>query len=138
MDSLTTGPVVAGPGTPAVVRPGERVCAVDELTDGGLGLRFLLMAGSQTCAAFVIRHAGRVYGYLNRCPHRTLELDWMEGTFFDARGEFLVCATHGARYHPANGACVDGPCLGRGLVALALELDGEEVRLAAHPTIPDA
>jgi nitrite reductase/ring-hydroxylating ferredoxin subunit len=70
-----------------------------------------------------------VHAYLNRCAHRSLELDWNEGDFFDAFGEHLLCATHGARYAPASGACVGGPCRGAGLVKLAVSEENGDVLL---------
>ena len=63
--------------------------------------------------AFLIRFQHRVYGYLNQCAHRPLELDWRPGHFFDAEGWYLVCSTHGALYQPQTGECVAGPCKGR-------------------------
>jgi nitrite reductase/ring-hydroxylating ferredoxin subunit len=70
-----------------------------------------------------------VHAYLNRCAHRSLELDWNEGDFFDAFGEHLLCATHGARYAPASGACVGGPCRGAGLVKPAVSEENGDVLL---------
>ncbi len=96
------------------------VCAGAALVDGGLGHRFSLAGGD----AFVVRYRGRVYAYYNRCPHRGLELDWQAGQFFDEQGQFLVCAVHGARYDPADGRCMGGPCRGRALQAVACREQG--------------
>jgi len=65
-------------------------------------------------------------GYLNRCAHTGLELDWVPGRFLDSERRWLICAAHGALYEPGSGACAAGPCAGRGdLVAVAvLEIDG--------------
>ena len=52
---------------------------------------------------FAVRHAGRVHGYLNRCAHVAMELDWQEGVFFDFDGRDLICSTHGATYDAASG-----------------------------------
>ena len=118
------------------VRPGDRICDMHELEDGGRGVRFMLTAADGLRTAFVVRHAGQVYGYLNECAHRALELDWVEGEFFDAYREFLICAVHGARYDPVSGACIDGACAGRGLAGLPLEIAGDEVRLARELSVP--
>lgn len=90
------------------------LCAADALRDGGTGIRFALSAGGEEATGFVIRHRGRVQGYLNRCAHVATELDWQPGEFFDFERELLVCATHGALYEPSTGACAGGPCVGRG------------------------
>lgn len=88
------------------------VCDADALVDGGRGVRFALLAFGQPALGFVVRHAGRVHGYLNRCAHVPIELDWKEGEFFESGGEYLMCATHGALYEPGTGNCVGGPCRG--------------------------
>lgn len=47
-----------------------------------------------------------------------MELDLKEGRFFDLSGDYLICATHGAMYEPADGRCIAGPCHGASLTAL--------------------
>jgi nitrite reductase/ring-hydroxylating ferredoxin subunit len=91
-----------------------RLCDAALLVDGGAGLRFEVPHGGRLAAAFAIRHEGRVHAYLNRCAHVGVELDWVDGQFFDADSLWLVCAAHGAAYDPATGACAGGPCAGRG------------------------
>ena len=50
-----------------------------------------------------------MHGYLNRCAHVGVELDW-EGSFFTRAGDLIMCARHGATYQPDTGLCVGGPC----------------------------
>jgi len=124
-----------------------RVCSAAELRDGGPGVRFEVGVEGHTASAFVVRHGGEVSGFLNRCAHVAMELDWLPGLFFDSDGAFLICATHGALYEPKGGACVGGPCLGHGgLVRLkVLERDGHVwwipdavVSEATGPASPDS
>lgn len=105
------------------------ICRSRELSERGRGIRFTVSRHGEAAPAFVIRFGGAVHGYLNRCAHRSLELDWSEGDFFDAFGEHLLCATHGARYAPASGVYVGGPCGGAGLVKLAVSEKNGEVFL---------
>lgn len=101
---------------------GERViCASADLADAGKGVRFEVDYWGEVAPAFAIRHEGRVHAYLNRCAHVPMELDWMEGAFFDADGHYLICSTHGALYAPESGKCLGGPCVGGALVKLAVE-----------------
>ena len=102
------------------------LCASAQLADGGVGLRFEAVAGGETIGAFVVRYRGQVVGYLNRCAHVAMELDWLPGQFFGRDGEALVCATHGATYDPASGDCIGGACAGRGGLRrlLVFESDG--------------
>ena len=93
------------------------ICASSDLLDGGSGVRFEVdeYGLGKLAPAFVIRWHGRVYGYLNRCGHVPIELDWQQGEFFDYSQHYLICTTHGALYDPATGACLGGRCERRGL-----------------------
>jgi nitrite reductase/ring-hydroxylating ferredoxin subunit len=97
------------------------ICEGHALVDGGPGVRFTVHLNGVPAAAFVIRYEMRVYAYLNSCAHIPVELDWMEGEFFDKAGLYLICATHGATYEPATGHCIMGPCKGQRLVAVPVE-----------------
>ena len=97
------------------------ICASDALPEAGRGVRFEVEYFGERTPAFVIRKGGVVHGYLNRCGHVAMELDWQEGVFFDADGRDLLCSTHGAMYEARSGRCLGGPCNGTPLVKLRLE-----------------
>jgi len=90
------------------------ICDAAELSDAGTGVRFDVTVDGGPATAFVVRYRGAVVGFLNRCAHVAMELDWLPGLFFEEEGTYLMCATHGAIYEPDTGACAGGPCLGRG------------------------
>ena len=101
------------------------ICPSAALGDGGSGVRFEVEYFGDLAPAFVVRYAGAVHGYLNRCAHVAMELDWQEGVFFDSTGHDLLCSTHGAAYDPRSGRCLGGPCNGSPLVKLEMhERDG--------------
>jgi nitrite reductase/ring-hydroxylating ferredoxin subunit len=101
------------------------ICAAADLAEKGTGVRFTVEHDGAPAPAFVVRFDSRPRAFLNRCGHVPVELDWQEGVFFDYDRAFLICATHGALYDPASGACVGGRCNGRGLVPLpVVERDG--------------
>ena len=97
------------------------ICAAAALAEAGRGLRFEVEYFGERAPAFVIRKDGKAHGYLNRCAHVAMELDWQEGVFFDAEGRDLLCSTHGATYEAHSGRCIGGPCSGKRLVKLRLE-----------------
>jgi nitrite reductase/ring-hydroxylating ferredoxin subunit len=100
------------------------LCSSADLAEGGDAVPFDVVYSGRTCRAFAIRFKGRVHAYLNRCMHVAMEMDMLPNRFFDASGQWLICATHGATYRPDTGACAGGPCRG-GLIAIALtEQDG--------------
>lgn len=105
------------------------ICASAELAECGTGVRFHVSRDGEMLPAFVVRFDGVPRAYLNQCAHVGVELDWMEGEFFDSARRHLICATHGATYAPENGHCIAGPCKGARLVPLpVVEHDGQ-VRL---------
>ncbi|MBV7485837.1 Rieske 2Fe-2S domain-containing protein [Bordetella sp. BOR01] len=118
-----------------------RICASTALVDGGLGMKFPATDGIGPTTVFFVRYQGRAYGYVNRCAHVGVELDW-ENSFFTRAGNLLMCARHGATYQPDTGLCVGGPCKHGRLAPLQVQerdgavywLPGERVR----PRLPDA
>jgi nitrite reductase/ring-hydroxylating ferredoxin subunit len=101
--------------------PARLICAGEDLREAGTGVRFEVELGGERVPAFLVRHAGRVFGYLNRCAHVAMELDWQEAVFFDAEGRDLLCSTHGAVYAASSGQCLGGPCGGKPLTRLRVE-----------------
>lgn len=99
------------------------ICQAGELANGGRGVRFSVRRAGRVEPAFVIRFGDRVHAYLNQCAHVPMQLDWVEGEFFDYSKLYLICSTHGALYEPSTGRCRGGRCvgLGRGLIPLPVE-----------------
>ncbi|WP_454620387.1 Rieske (2Fe-2S) protein [Bradyrhizobium cenepequi] len=74
----------------------------------------------------IVRWGKQVFGYINRCPHHGVNLDWERNQFLDTNGTRLMCGKHGSTFDLGTGACVDGPCKGRGLTPIGLAvLDGD-------------
>lgn len=97
-----------------------RICDSDQVHEGGRGVRFPVRAFGDKATGFVVRYDGKAYGYLNRCAHVPIELDWAEGEFFESSGLYIMCATHGAIYVPESGYCAGGPCKGGRLRPIAV------------------
>ncbi|MEQ9545850.1 MAG: Rieske 2Fe-2S domain-containing protein [Marinobacter sp.] len=117
--------------------PWHKVCSPDELADDRF-LEFTLISGNpedQTTdqRGFVFRRNGKVYGYLNRCPHLGIELNWMPGRFMDSDNCFIQCSTHSALFLPDSGECIAGPCQGEALVSLEVA----ESRHAIEVRLPE-
>ena len=99
------------------------LCKSVDLAEGGQAVPFDVVYAGQTCRAFAVRFNGVAHAYLNRCTHVAMELDWQPNRVFDASGQWLLCASHGAAYLPDTGQCAGGPCQG-GLVKIQLVDDG--------------
>jgi nitrite reductase/ring-hydroxylating ferredoxin subunit len=103
------------------------ICDSSALQDGGKGVRFPVTVGSYDTSGFVVRYDGVAYGYLNRCAHVPIELDWAEGEFFESSGLYIMCSTHGAIYSPRSGHCVGGPCRGARLRPIAVREQDQRI-----------
>tara|TARA_B100000886_G_scaffold63753_1_gene39791 strand:+ start:460 stop:873 length:414 start_codon:yes stop_codon:yes gene_type:complete len=60
-------------------------------------------------------------GFVNSCPHFGLPLETLPDRFLNASGDALVCSAHGAVFD-ATGFCLAGPCQGKSLVPLELDV----------------
>lgn len=76
---------------------------------------------------FVVRWGKQVFGYLNKCPHDGVNLDWERNQFFDPNGIRLLCGKHGALFELGTGMCLDGPCKGRSLTPVALKIIDNDI-----------
>ena len=105
----------------------QAICKSSDIEIGGKGVNFQVEIDNTELPAFVIRHGGIAYAYLNQCAHLHLELDWERGEFFDIDAEYIVCANHGAMFEPFSGECINGPCFGASLVQIQLSERDETV-----------
>lgn len=71
----------------------------------------------------VVRQGLVVYGYLNRCPHIGIGLNFQPDVFMDLTHRYLLCANHGALFRVEDGFCFRGPCHGQSLVAMTLQIE---------------
>jgi len=105
-----------------------RICRSDEVADPGSREFEIILAG-ETLSGFLLHWQGNWFAYRNSCPHTGASLNWMPDQFLDLAREFIQCGVHGALFRPADGYCVRGPCLGRSLVSLPIQLHAGEVVL---------
>jgi nitrite reductase/ring-hydroxylating ferredoxin subunit len=109
------------------VTDAERVlCRLDDIpADGARG--FAAAPGGFT-GLFAVRKAGRVFVYVNSCPHIGLPLEPLPDRFLDHRKHTIICAAHGARFRIEDGLCLSGPCIGEALEPVASRIvDGQVV-----------
>jgi nitrite reductase/ring-hydroxylating ferredoxin subunit len=104
------------------------VCRLSELAGGARG--FTIGRGNWPLRMFVVRMADTVHGYLNRCPHAGHPLDLRPHQFLSPDGTLILCSSHGALFEKSTGYCVAGPCPGRSLTPVPLEVKCGLVLLA--------
>ncbi|MBH5371185.1 Rieske (2Fe-2S) protein [Bradyrhizobium glycinis] len=75
----------------------------------------------------VVRWGKKVFGYVNECPHNSVNLDWERNQFLDPYGNRLMCGKHGSTFELGTGRCVEGPCQGRTLTPIALAVLDDDI-----------
>ena len=102
-------------------REWERVCTLDEIGDpGSFGFRHY--AGKYPLYGFVVQKDGEVSGYRNICPHAGRPLDWAPHRFLTKDRSLIMCSAHGALFEIDTGLCFAGPCRGKVLRSVAVEV----------------
>lgn len=101
------------------------VCRLEELDD--LACReFSIGEGDWPFRGFVVRQGDELFAYQNFCVHAGHPLNWQPDRFLTEDGAHIICSSHGATYNIGDGVCVAGPCRGKALHKVALEVrDGE-------------
>lgn len=100
------------------------LCRSEDLAEGAARGFVIGKAGCRH-EFILVRMAGRLHAYVNSCPHQLTPLETFPDKFLNEDGTLLVCSTHGARFRIADGFCVSGPCQGKSLTVVPIEiLDG--------------
>ena len=94
---------------------------VDELDDPGCR-EFQIGEGDWPFRGFVVRKGDKVYAYQNFCAHVGHPLNWMPDGFLSKDRQSIQCASHGAQYEIDTGLCFRGPCVGKSLRTVAVEI----------------
>ena len=104
------------------------LCHIDDIAEGrSIGVMPNDRGRDQVV---LVRQGRRVYGYVNNCPHYDrAPLGWKKDEFLTADGQHIMCASHGALFRVADGACELGPCLGQSLQRLDIRVEGSAVYL---------
>ena len=105
------------------------VCRETELDAHGVRA-FTIGAGDWPLRGFVVRAGAQLRGYVNRCPHAGHPLNLLPDRFLTPDGALLLCSSHGALFEKLTGFCVAGPCAGRSLTPVALQVRSGFVMLA--------
>ena len=108
------------------------ICSVDEIADPG-SRAFKAGGGDWPLRGFVVKRAGQVYAYVNRCPHAGHPLNWQPDQFLSSTRTLILCCSHGAQFMIDSGVCVAGPCAGSALTRIAVHIADANVVLDEDP-----
>ena len=107
------------------------LCHLEDLPEGS-SRGFTLEVASGRDDVFLLREHGRLFGYRNTCPHTGSPLDWVPDQFLNLDGELIQCATHDALFRIEDGLCIAGPCAGKALSRVTIEIRDDEIFLIAE------
>jgi nitrite reductase/ring-hydroxylating ferredoxin subunit len=108
---------------------GAPLAPLDELPDQA-GREFSFGLGKHAFRLFVVRRGSDVRGYVNRCPHMSLPLNYRPGQFLTHDGAHILCSMHLAVFRIDDGLCIGGACEGHSLDAVPLVVRDGLVYLA--------
>lgn len=75
-------------------------------------------------SVFVVRTQGVLRAWRDACPHiGGAPMAWRKDEYLNAKATRIVCHAHGAEFLPESGLCVQGPCVGKRLTAVPVEIN---------------
>ncbi|MEM9402741.1 MAG: Rieske 2Fe-2S domain-containing protein [Pseudomonadota bacterium] len=104
------------------------VAAFAEIDDPGT-VEFSIGDGDWPFRGFVVRRGDAIYAYQNFCMHAGHPLNWGPNRFLTPDKDAIICASHGAMFEIDSGLCFAGPCTGKSLRPVAVEVTDGEVRV---------
>lgn len=83
--------------------------------------------GAPRTKVIVLRHGGRLIGWLDSCPHYPggTPMAWRTDAYLNKDRTKIVCASHGATFDKETGECELGPCIGKSLTHVPLRVDAD-------------
>lgn len=117
--------------TPPIVRPGEALCRLDDLTDPPSKAFMLQFDDGEEVEIFVLRDGDNAFAYVNDCPHQHLPLNWKDDVFLTLDKSRILCVMHGATFDIQSGNVLSGPMPGDcALMKVPVTVTDGEIRLA--------
>jgi len=71
---------------------------------------------------FIYRNQNNYFAYINRCPHFSVPLNLDCGDLFTSDKAQFICSHHYATFNTTSGLCTDGPCKGRSLTSIPIQV----------------
>ena len=105
------------------------LCSLADLDSTG-SRGFAVGEGDWPLRGLVVSTADGVAAYVNCCPHAGHPLNIRPDRFLTPDRNLILCCSHGAVFTRDTGLCVAGPCQGRSLTPVPVEVVAGYVLLA--------
>jgi nitrite reductase/ring-hydroxylating ferredoxin subunit len=114
---------------PSAPKSGDVLCPIAMLPENAPKF-FAFNASSPTpFVYFVVKRGQRLDVFLNRCPHKDLQIGTRDKKPSYSAGE-VTCVQHKAVFSVDTGKCVRGVCVGRSMSRIEVETKNGEVIVA--------
>ena len=111
------------------------LCKIEGMADPGTR-NVVLGEGPDELDIVIVQTGGVRHAFINSCPHEYIPLETFPNHFLTEDKKHLLCSGHGARFVPATGECVSGPCFGKSLTRLLIE-ERDGALYLADPRAPE-
>ena len=108
------------------------LCPLSELVEGEC--RGIHASASAYADVILLRRNDQLYAYRNCCPHSAAPMEDGPNEFLDYTGHYIRCALHGALFRITDGYCIEGPCRGRSLEPLTLQVENDIIFTLEKPS----
>ncbi len=98
----------------------EEICQINQIENGQAKAFELPDKPGRTF--LIVRQGEQAWAYLNMCPHMGIEMEFQKDKFMSFDGSQIQCAMHGALFDISTGFCSWGPCSGRSLNRIEIEI----------------
>ena len=105
------------------------LCRAADIAEG-TARSFIIGEGAERRDIVVVCKRGRIFAYLNSCPHQAMPLETFPDKFLNEEATLFICSTHGARFRVEDGFCVTGPCKGKSMSPVAIEISSGLLELS--------
>ncbi|WOF75738.1 Rieske 2Fe-2S domain-containing protein [Parvibaculaceae bacterium PLY_AMNH_Bact1] len=113
---------------------GTRLCALAEIeVPGAKGFTF--GDGRERFDMFVVRTSEQCLAYVNACPHAFTPLETFTDRFLTRKKDQILCTTHGALFNLHDGFCTSGPCAGKSLVPIPIDIKADMIVIAEAESV---
>ena len=106
------------------------LCHIDDIPDGAA--RGFTATPDARRTVIVVRRGDKVNAYVDACPHYVggTPMAWKKDAYLSGDRQHIACHAHGALFDIDSGDCISGPCLGKRLTRVAIDITSEgEIRV---------
>jgi nitrite reductase/ring-hydroxylating ferredoxin subunit len=114
----------------------SRVIVPSSSLSEGTAVSFEALVAGERRSCVALRTAAGLSAFVNLCAHRRQPVV-VDDRPFDEAGR-LECRAHGAFYDPVTGLCVEGPCRGARLQAVAVRDEAGQVVVDDDDLVDDS